>query len=403
VFGIPGLVETGIVFFWIIWPIFILLLSILIYSKPRRQKNLAPRIFVFSILTIPLGGGFIIGLILTILASCIGYEWPTNYKETFIGDLINAVSLNSRFFRKIIEERANIKRAILVILLVAILSGLGSALYSFNVSKIYPQPTTQLAADAQPGALEIVVVNASDISSGDFILIGIRDRVEKCQVRSKSNEIIELVVGLQKAHAKDEKVTILKNSFDKISASEIIIKGKLYIDPTILLNTLSYISVEISKWLVLSIITYFLCLKLLDKEISFGNLGSTLSYVYIPELLNIALPIFFWNEPMLSKGQILLFVPISWPLIIFYISRIWGFVILVYIISSILESSKVKALGSALAISTVYFLVTNFVTKPLTTSASLRIVFPEETILTVLGIASIMILVSWLLGAFRRE
>jgi len=402
--GLPGLVEGGSAAFWIAFAVFQLLLSMLIYIKPRRQKNIAPLLFICSILTIPIGGGFIIGLILAIIGALLALEWPTPHGETLIGIILNTLRIHSKFLGTAIEkQKLDVKKAILIIMLISILSSMGETLYSFNVGKIYPQSTTTLVSDAKPGDLQIFVANTSGFQNGDYLLIGIRDKVELRQVRYVGDNYLEVTVALKYDHAKEEKVTSSSTSFDPTAAYDILLRGKLYADfITLTISGLSYIMIGIIKWFIITIIIYMLCIKLLDRQTSFNTLAAVTSLIFVPESLNVLLPVLFCNEPMLSAGTAIGFIPFSWPMLVFYVTHVWSFVILVSLLGKIVESDKWKALGSALASCALYFLIVYWLISPLVNISGFRISFTQESYLPLLSITSLSFIISWLLGAFKK-
>ena len=404
VLGFPGLVEGGIAAFWIAFAFFLLLLSIVTYVKPRRQKGTAPLLFICSILTIPIGAGFIIGLALAIIGALLAFEWPTPYEETVIGTILNTFGIRSKSLKTAIEKQTlDVKKAILIIMLIFIMSSVGNTLYSFNVGKIYPQSATTLVSDAKPGDLQIFVANTSGFQNGDYIFIGIRDKVESRQVGYVGDNYISVTVALKYGHAKDEKVTSSSTSFDPTAAYDILLHGKLYVDYSILtINVLSYIIVGIIKWLTIAVIAYILCIKLPDRQISFTQVAVATSLIFVPEILNAFMPILFCNEPMLSIGTAIALIPFSWPMLVFYVTHVWSFLILASMLGNITESDKWKALGSALASCALYFLIVYWLIAPLVNISGFRITFTQESYMPLLSITSLSFIISWLLGAFKK-
>lgn len=59
----------------LIFGILVLLGAIMMYSKPRQTKAWSAIVLVFSIISIVIGGGFIIGFILGIVGGAIGLSW----------------------------------------------------------------------------------------------------------------------------------------------------------------------------------------------------------------------------------------------------------------------------------------------------------------------------------------
>jgi len=403
ILGIPGMVEDGLSIFWIFWAVVVFAISILIFLKPIRQKKAAPLILMCSLFTIPIGAGFIVGIFLVIIACLAAFEWPKHYKETFIGTVLMTLKLNSRVFSTL-GGKFDARKAVLILFLVSILSSIGSTIYSYNVSKIYPQPSTTIATDAKTGDTRIYVTNVTGFKSGDTIVIGTRDWKEFKQISLVGASYFNLTLPLEYDHKKGEPVVSLySKSFDATKAYEILLVGKLYIDLGILfINTLGYITVLVLKWLILTILVYIMCSKLLDSQNSFHSMAMATSLVFVPEILNVCLPMMFCNEPMLSTGQILVFLPISWPLLVFYISRLWGFLLLTSLVIGITEFEKTKAFGTALVISCIYFVIVYIIMTPLTSAFGIGIVLTEESYKTAMLLVAIGIILSWFLGAFKK-
>jgi len=135
-FGIKGLTEGMAALIWLIFGIGILVSAIGISRNPRTQKRLGLPIMAFSILTIPIGGGFILGSILGFVGGALGSEWPKPFGETFLGKMIRAARLDSKLYKTIAEDPGNMKTAAIAIMLINLLSGLGNSLYTYNLSRI---------------------------------------------------------------------------------------------------------------------------------------------------------------------------------------------------------------------------------------------------------------------------
>jgi len=140
-FGFRGLVEGPLMILWLIFAVIILFSALMFYIKPIKRKTLGMVIIAFSILSIPTGGGFIIGLILAIIGGGMVYEWPKPARQTFLGRLIRVARLDPKMYSSFIEELKGLKPAAFTIIFVNILSGLGIGLYSFNARKILDAAT----------------------------------------------------------------------------------------------------------------------------------------------------------------------------------------------------------------------------------------------------------------------
>jgi hypothetical protein len=114
-----------------------------LYFKPVHEKIASLVIIFCSALSLFYGGGFIIGSILTFVTGILMYETPKKFNETFIGKILLALKADSRFFRSL-TTKTSIKDASRAILFVYLLSGIGNALYTYNVEKIIATPSSTI-------------------------------------------------------------------------------------------------------------------------------------------------------------------------------------------------------------------------------------------------------------------
>ena len=135
-FGIKGLTGGIAALIWLIFGVGMLVSAIRIGTNPRSQKKLGLPIMAFSILTIPIGGGFILGSILGFVGGALGSEWPKPFGTTFLGRMIRAARLDSKLYRTVVEDPGSMRTAAIMIMLINLLSGLGNSLYTYNLSKI---------------------------------------------------------------------------------------------------------------------------------------------------------------------------------------------------------------------------------------------------------------------------
>lgn len=140
-FGLPGSIAGSLIFIWLIFAIVNLFSSLMLYIRPTKYTSWSLLILVCSILSIPIGGGFILGLILCIVGGGMGLEWPTTPRKTFIGKLIRAARLDSTLYKSIGEEPQALKWAALTIIFINFLSGFGNGLYTYNVQEIVKPPS----------------------------------------------------------------------------------------------------------------------------------------------------------------------------------------------------------------------------------------------------------------------
>jgi len=334
VYGMPGLTENGLAYYWLSIALLQAALAFYIFFNPKKIRSASLWIIILSILTIPIGGGFYIGLILSAIIGLYSFEHPKKFEETFIGKMINALRFNAKLFEDAVTN-PNLQKATLTLLFTALLSGFGSCLYSYNLYKIYP--------------------------TGDL------------------------------------------SKFSETAASEILIKGRLYSDPIIYATTISNVFIMLLKWLTLTLCIYFFAFRIVSKEIELIKLSSLSAYIYVPEMIFIFTPLIFTNEPNLSQTWSLFIFPVSWPLLLFYASRVWSFSLLTYAISKIQDITIGKALGRTLFAVVPYLMWTYVWFYPTFNAPGFYMTFTSESSSMLATLAASAYIVALLLGALKRE
>ncbi|MEM2538458.1 MAG: hypothetical protein QXE38_04040 [Candidatus Methanomethylicia archaeon] len=332
VYGIPSLTEGGLVYFWLFVAFLQAILAAYISIRTRKAaRKLSLWNIIISLFTIPIGGGFYIGLILFVIASLYGLEYPKKFEDTFIGKILDA--LRFRFFKKRTADQ-DLQKAALSIIFISLLSGLGSCLYAYNVFKIY-----QTGDSSAPSLLE---------------------------------------------------------------AQNILIRGELYSEPIVYISALSNVAIMIIKWLLLTLCVYFFAFKIVGKEVTFSSLSNLLCYIYTPEIILAFMPLIFTNEPNLSQTWSLIFIPISWPLMLFYASRLWSFVLLVYAISKVQDVTLGRAIGRSLFAITPYMIITYLWIYPALNAPGFYLTFTGELLVLPL-VLSLMVTIAFIFGALKRD
>lgn len=334
VFGFPGFVENGWIYFWLFLSALLPISTFRIYFRPTLQKRLGIWIAILSLLSMPMGGGFYIGAIIGVIAGFYGTEFPKPFKEAFVGKIINNLRFKPEPFENITDKPRSLHIAAVTVIVVALLSGLGTSLYSYNLDRIYP-----------------IGPSAPNIQA----------------------------------------------------ASDILLRGALYTDISVCVSSIASITTGIIKWLTLSVLVFILGVKLTNRNVSFTQASSFSAYVYVPESLLILMPLMFPNEPDLSLSHQYFLIPISWPLILIYISRLWAFIILVFALEKTLDISRGKALGTALFVSIPYLLLNYLLITPAIQVPGIRIEFTAGSALMMLLLSSIALLIAVFLGALKTE
>lgn len=406
VLGFPGYVENYLSYFWVVWAICIMACAVAIYRKPRQSKKLGIWIVAFSLLTMPIGGGFFIGAALAVIAGLVAFEWPKSFNDTWIGGVLQAVTLRSKFFVKLTRNGSFRRVAVIAVIFTAILAGIGTSLYTRNLSRIYPVPSTYLKVDSLRGSYTAYVASTAGFDIGYSVTIGEGANWETRQIISIGADYLEFDVPLTYNHLKQKgKVTAQqKTSFAAGAASETLLKGWVFVDQTAWIASIAYIAVAIIKWLVLTAFVYVIGVKITGRTTSFDTVLRVAAFAFVPEALMIFLPFVFFNEPMLSVGRSLILpIPISWPLLLYYASHLWGFAILTLGIEKALDVFKQRAVGIVLFSGSLYWLTMNQMLYPILNAPGFGIRFTTESSLGVLGAISVLLLLAILLGAFKKE
>ena len=184
--------------------------------------------------------------------------------------------------------------------------------------------------------------------------------------------------------------------------SEILIEGKLQIDFPVFIATIQNVGIIFIKWLSLSFLVYLLGGQFIGKNVSLEDSGKVSAFVYVPKAIYLAMPLIFSNEPLLSKGTQIMFLPFSWPLLLLYISYLWSFLIFLYTLTKILDITGWKALGVGILIGTIYWLGMEIFLSRVLLYPGISIQLPPESMPAVLLITSLAFIVATLLGAFKK-
>jgi hypothetical protein len=145
-FGMPGFVSGGAIFVWLFFAILDLVLVILLRFRPRRGEQIGFSVLVLSLLSIPAGGGFYIGMILAVIGSAAVFE-KKPVGETFLGRILRSARLDSGFYEKIKSMPGGLRTSLLVVVFLNILTGLGNGLYISNANKIIDSTTRDAATN----------------------------------------------------------------------------------------------------------------------------------------------------------------------------------------------------------------------------------------------------------------
>jgi len=150
-FGMPAFVFGGTVYVWLFFAILDFALVLLLRFRPAREEQMGFAILVLSLLCLPAGGGFYIGLILAVIGSAAAIE-KNPLGETFLGRILRSAMLDTGFYEKIKTLPEGLRTSMLIIVFLNILTGLGNGLYLSNANRIL-DTTSPDAANTATGIL----------------------------------------------------------------------------------------------------------------------------------------------------------------------------------------------------------------------------------------------------------
>jgi len=134
VFGMPSMLGR-LTYVWLLLAIADFALAFMLSFREKNEPYVATLVLLLSVVSITMGGGFIIGMILAIVSS-LGFIEKKPLKETFIGTMLRAARLDSSVFEKLGQRADALKNAVYIIVFINIMSGLGNGLYVTSAQQI---------------------------------------------------------------------------------------------------------------------------------------------------------------------------------------------------------------------------------------------------------------------------
>ena len=131
--GIPGFADTGWLSIFLFVGIVQLLIGLLLLIQPKGHTNLSLITIICSLLSIPIGGGFIIGALLGLIGGLASMEWPRPIQETFVGRFLRILKLDSSAFKTVSDEPKYLSHGAWMLILVNTLSAIGYGIYNLTV------------------------------------------------------------------------------------------------------------------------------------------------------------------------------------------------------------------------------------------------------------------------------
>lgn len=132
--GLPGYADSSWLLLWMAFGVLCIVSSMLLLIQPKRHGTLGPIIIACSLLSIPIGGGFILGFILSIIGGLAAIEWPKPIKETFVGKFVRVFRLDSSLFHDASKEPKYLSTGVWILVLANVLSGIGYGIYATTLN-----------------------------------------------------------------------------------------------------------------------------------------------------------------------------------------------------------------------------------------------------------------------------
>lgn len=143
-FGLRGYAEGVWTIIWLIVAVINLLCTIMLYIRPEKRATYSPIVILLTILSLMMGGGFILGAVLGFIGGVAISEWPKPFGETFTGRIIRTARLDAKFFDTVGKDHKMLKASVLTLIFVNVLSGFGNSLYAYNTSLIMKPPSLDI-------------------------------------------------------------------------------------------------------------------------------------------------------------------------------------------------------------------------------------------------------------------
>jgi hypothetical protein len=135
VFGIPSMYSHGTLYIWLFLAALTPIFALMLVFRRETQGYEAPGVLILSLISVVMGGGFIIGMILAIIGTAAVME-NKPLKESFLGRIIRAARLDSSLYDRIKENTGGLASAVTMIVFLNVLSGWGNGFYVLAVNKI---------------------------------------------------------------------------------------------------------------------------------------------------------------------------------------------------------------------------------------------------------------------------
>jgi hypothetical protein len=108
----------------------------MIFIKPKKQNLYGAPIVFLSLLSLTTGGGFAIGLLLSLIGGWTALEWPKPFGETLFGKILKTLKIDTKLYKHVASKPETLQTAVIVLIIVSLVAGLGNCVYVYNLDKI---------------------------------------------------------------------------------------------------------------------------------------------------------------------------------------------------------------------------------------------------------------------------
>jgi len=186
-------------------------------------------------------------------------------------------------------------------------------------------------------------------------------------------------------------VNIIRTSTSTDIPFRILLLGEVFWDLSVVGTAVFFVGFGIVKWLIFSLILYYVGAKLQGKLVEFDDIARVLAFAYVPICLQVFMPVVFLRQPLLW---------FEWPFTIAFLTNLWMFIALVVALRQRLDVTSSKALGIAILAGAIYWLINYTFLVPALNVPGIRFIFSPVELTLVLLSASVVL--ATLLGAFTR-
>lgn len=162
---------------------------------------------------------------------------------------------------------------------------------------------------------------------------------------------------------------------------EVLFTGRMSFDISIVQTPIILMGLGILKWALLSLILFFVGVRLFGEKASLPSVAAVTGFAYAPISLQLFTSFVFTSKPYLT----------GWPMAVFGLTNIWMIIILILGLKEIMSISYLKSAATVTSCGAIYTLINYFVFTQV--SIPYVITFQIQPPQTMLLIASLFLLI----------